>query len=160
NNNFAPRVSFAYTPRFWSGMFGHDKTVIRAGFGEYFDNIFTNIVDNSAASSPNAVSKSITSVAAGASRGVAGLSGQFSALNPTPSKNVAVTSIVDNIISPETYQWNFDVERELGANFVLTTSYIGTRGVHLLVNDQFNPINPATGVRINNVYNSWTVRDN
>lgn len=64
-------------------------------------------------------------------------------------------------MSPETYQWNFDIERELGANFVLTTSYIGTRGVHLLVNDQFNPIvNPLTGARLNPAYNSWTVRDN
>src|SRR5262249_45103488 len=47
NNNFAPRVSFAYTPRFWDGFFGHDKTVIRAGYGIYYDNLFTNIVDNS-----------------------------------------------------------------------------------------------------------------
>lgn len=162
NNNFAPRVGFAYTPHFWSGLFGHDKTVIRAGFGEYFDNVFTNIVDNSAGSSPNAVSKSIVSVVNGTNpRGTTGLSSQFVALNPTPSQNVAVTSIVDNIIAPETYQWNFDIERELGAKFVLTTSYVGTRGVHLLVNDQFNPIvNPATGARLNPLRNSWTVRDN
>jgi hypothetical protein len=162
NNNFAPRVGIAYTPRFWSSLFGHDKTVIRAGFGEYFDNVFTNIVDNSAGSSPNAVSKSIVSVVNGTNpRGTTGLSSQFSALNPTPTQNVAVTSIVDNIIAPETYQWNFDIERELGAKFVLTTSYVGTRGVHLLVNDQFNPIvNPATGARLNPARNSWTVRDN
>jgi hypothetical protein len=161
NNNFAPRVSFAYTPRFLNGLFGRDKTVIRAGFGEYFDNVFTNIVDNSAASSPNAVSKSIISTAPGVSRGTANLSGAFSALTPTPTVNAAVTSIINNIISPETYQWNLDIERELGANFVLTTSYVGTRGVHLLVNDQFNPIvNAATGARLNPAFGSWTVRDN
>jgi hypothetical protein len=161
NNNFAPRVGFAYTPHFWESLFGRDKTVLRAGFGMYYDNIFTNIVDNSAGSSPNAISKSITSTASGTSRGTAGLSGQFSALNPTPSQNVAVTSIIDNITAPETYQWNFDIERELGAKFVLTTSYVGTRGVHLLVNDQFNPIvNPLTGARLNPARNSWTVRDN
>jgi hypothetical protein len=161
NNNFAPRVGFAYTPHFWSSLFGHDKTVLRAGFGMYYDNIFTNIVDNSAASSPNAVSKSIVSTVSGTSRGTAGLSGQFSALTPTPTINAAVTSIVDNITAPETYQWNFDIERELGAKFVLTTTYIGTRGVHLLVNDQFNPIvNPLTGARLNPAFGSWTVRDN
>jgi hypothetical protein len=160
-NNIAPRVSFAYTPRFWSSLFGHDKTVIRAGFGMYFDNLFTNIVDNTAASSPNAVSKSIVSVVnAGNPRGTAGLSSQFGALNPTPTQNAAVTSIIDNIIAPETYQWNFDIERELGAKFVLTTSYVGTRGVHLFVNDQFNPIDPNTGKRINPLRGSWTVRDN
>jgi hypothetical protein len=160
NNNFAPRVGFAYTPHFWSSLFGRDKTVLRAGFGMYYDNIFTNIVDNSAGSSPNAVSKSIVSTAPGTSRGTPGLSSQFSALTPTPTINAAVTSIVDNITAPETYQWNFDIERELGAKFVLTTSYIGTRGVHLLVNDQFNPINPLTGLRLNPAFGSWTVRDN
>ncbi len=160
NNNFAPRVGFAYTPHFWSSLFGRDKTVLRAGFGMYYDNIFTNIVDNSAGSSPNAVSKSIVSTAPGTSRGTVGLSSQFSALTPTPTINAAVTSIVDNITAPETYQWNFDIERELGAKFVLTTSYVGTRGVHLLVNDQFNPINPLTGLRLNPAFGSWTVRDN
>jgi hypothetical protein len=161
SNNFAPRVSFAYTPHFWSSLFGRDKTVLRGGFGMFYDNIFTNIVDNTGASSPNAVSKSITSVVNATNlRGTPGLSGQFSALNPTPSQNVAVTSIVDNIIAPETYQWNFDIERELGAKFVLTTSYVGTRGVHLLVNDQFNPINPLTGLRVNPLRNSWTIRTN
>jgi hypothetical protein len=161
NNNIAPRVSFAYTPRFWESLFGHDKTVLRAGFGIYYDNLFTNIVDNTAGSSPNAVSKSIVSVVnAGNPRGIAGLSSQFSALNPTPNQNVAVTSMVDNIEAPETYQWNFDIERELGAKFVLTTSYVGTRGLYLFVNDQFNPINPLTGQRFNPLRNSWTVRDN
>jgi hypothetical protein len=162
NNNFAPRVGFAYTPHFWESLFGRDKTVLRAGFGMYYDNIFTNIVDNSAGSSPNAVSKSIVSITNATNpRGTTGLSSQFGALNPTPTQNVAVTSIIDNITAPETYQWNFDIERELGAKFVLTTSYVGTRGVHLLVNDQFNPIvNPATGARLNPLRNSWTVRDN
>src|SRR6185312_3742616 len=48
NNNFAPRVSFAYSPHFWNSLFGNDKTVLRAGFGMFYDNLFTNIVDNTA----------------------------------------------------------------------------------------------------------------
>lgn len=163
NNNIAPRVSFAYTPHFWQNFFGHDKTVIRAGFGEYFDNLFTNIVDNSAAGSPNSVSKSLVSTLASGSttdRGIAGLSSGFSALNATPTQNAAVTSILSNLIAPETYQWNFDIEREVGAQFVLTASYIGTRGTHLMVNDQFNPIDPTTGLRIDPTRGSWTVRTN
>ncbi len=162
NNNFAPRVGFAYTPKFWTGLFGQDKTVLRAGYGVFYDNVFTNIVDNSAASSPNAVSKSLTSVTSTtATRGTAGLSSVFGSFNNTPSQNAAVTSILDNIIAPVTHQWNFDIERELGAKFVLTTSYVGTRGEHLFVNDQFNPIvNPATGARLVPTRNSWTVRTN
>ena len=161
NNNWAPRVSFAYTPRFWTGFFGHDKTVIRAGYGIYYDNLFTNIVDNSGASSPNAVSKSATSVVnAGNPRGITGLSAVFATFTNVPTQNAAVTSIINNIVAPLTHQWNFDIERELPGSFVLTTSYIGTRGERLFVNDQFNPINPLTGLRNVPTRNSWTIRDN
>jgi hypothetical protein len=47
-NNFAPRVGFAYTPRMWQRLFGREKTVIRAGYGIFYDGIFTNILDNTA----------------------------------------------------------------------------------------------------------------
>ncbi|HEY6969384.1 MAG TPA: carboxypeptidase regulatory-like domain-containing protein [Candidatus Angelobacter sp.] len=161
NNNWAPRVSFAYTPRFWQGLFGQDKTVIRAGYGIYYDNLFTNIVDNSGASSPNAVSKSATSVTTIADpRGIAGLSTLFGTFTPVPSQNVAVTSMINNLVAPMTHQWNFDIERQLPGSFVVTTSYVGTRGERLFVNDQFNPIDPNTGLRVVPTRNSWTIRDN
>ena len=38
SKNFAPRISFAYSPRIFKPLFGEgDKTVIRAGFGMYYD---------------------------------------------------------------------------------------------------------------------------
>lgn len=160
-NNWAPRVSFAYTPRFWNSLFGHDKTVIRAGYGIYYDNLFTNIVDNSAASSPNVVSKSATSVTNSTNpRGIASLSTVFGTFNSTPSQSASVTSIINNLVAPMTHQWNFDIQRELPGSFVLTTSYVGTRGIRLFENDQFNPINPTTGLRVNPTRGSWTIRDN
>jgi len=162
-NNWAPRVSFAYTPHFWQTLFGHDKTVIRAGYGIYYDNLFTNIVDNSAASSPNAISSSLTSVVPKGnttSRGTANLSTVLSGFTPVITPRASVTSIVDNIVAPITHQWNFDIQRELPGSFVLTTSYVGTRGIRLFENDQFNPIDPNTGKRIQPTLGSWTIRDN
>jgi hypothetical protein len=163
NNNFAPRLSFAYTPHFWNNLFGHDATVVRAGFGMYYDNVFTNIVDNTAASSPNAISSSLTSVAnAGGNgpRGIAGFSGQFGTLQPVINQRASVTSIVSNLVAPITYQWNFDIERSLPGSMVLTTSYVGTRGVRLFGNDQFNPLVPGSTLRVVPTRGSWTVRDN
>lgn len=43
NNNFAPRLSFAYQPRILKGFFGENKTVIRGGFAVNYDFFFNNI---------------------------------------------------------------------------------------------------------------------
>jgi outer membrane receptor protein involved in Fe transport len=39
---------------------------------------------------------------------------------------------------PTIYQWNLAVQRELGRNLVVSASYIGSRGVHLLTNVNSN----------------------
>src|SRR6185437_5270183 len=163
NNNFAPRVSFAYSPHFWNSLFGNDKTVLRAGFGMFYDNLFTNIVDNTASTTPNAISQSLAF--GGGGRGTPGLSTQFAALAPVVNPASSIDSIVNNLVAPITYQWNFDIERELPGSFVLTTSYVGTRGVRLFANDQFNPgtgqFTPAGAlIRAVPTRGSWTVRDN
>src|SRR4029079_8537820 len=54
-NNFAPRVGFAYTPKFFSSLLGQDRTVIRGGFAVNYDIYFNNILSNTVASSPNAI---------------------------------------------------------------------------------------------------------
>lgn len=156
NKNFAPRVSFAYSPHFWNGLL-KDKTVFRAGFGVYYDQLFTNIVDNTAAGSPNVVNPTLVGAAG---RGVANLSGQFAAFIPVLNPRTQVTTMIDNLVQPKTLQWNFDIERDLSAKFALTLAYVGTRGEHLFANDQFNPINPATGLRIVPTRGPMTVRDN
>jgi carboxypeptidase family protein/TonB-dependent receptor-like protein len=165
-NNFAPRVGFAYTPHFWSGLFGDNKTVIRAGYGIYYDNLFTNIVDNTASTTPNSISSSLTSINNGpnqTARGLANLSGQLAAIQPVIDQSATVNSIVKNLKAPITHQWNFDIERELPGKFVVTTSYVGTRGIRLFGNDQFNPGDPNVLVgsgRVNPTRGSWVVRDN
>ncbi len=40
---FGPNIGFAYTPHFWEGLLGHDKTVIRGGYRLAFDPPFYNI---------------------------------------------------------------------------------------------------------------------
>ncbi len=96
-NNFAPRVGFAYTPRMWQRLFGREKTVIRAGYGIFYDGIFTNILDNTAGASPNAVGFTATSNTANNGRGIASastvLAGAQAVLNPLAT----VTTISDNL---------------------------------------------------------------
>ena len=45
--------------------------------------------------------------------------------------------------TPRMYQWNFNIQRELFASTTLTVGYVGSRGVHLYVNRDLNPIQPS-----------------
>jgi hypothetical protein len=67
-------------------------------------------------------------------------------------------------MNPKTHQWNFDIQRQLPFNFILTTAYVGTRGEHLYINQQYNPIIVTTanvaGLRLNSTRGSATIRTN
>ncbi|MEO7970594.1 MAG: TonB-dependent receptor [bacterium] len=55
-NNFAPRVGFAWSPRFegetLKNLFGQDKLVVRGGFGIFYDRLFTNLFNNARFNTP------------------------------------------------------------------------------------------------------------
>ena len=142
-NNFGPRFGFAYSPHFAPWFFGHDKTVIRGGYGVFYDGLFTNILDNTASTAPNAFGGTITA-SAGTSgpRGLANLSTLFNSIAPVNSPTNTVDTVNNNLRNPLTQQWNLDIQRELPGKFVLTTAYVGTRGQHLFVNQDLNPVDP------------------
>jgi outer membrane receptor protein involved in Fe transport len=158
-NNLAPRVGLAYTPRFWDRLFGREKTVIRAGYGIFYDGLFTNILDNTAGASPNAVAFTSTSNTANGGRGIANastvLAGAQAVLNPLGG----VTTVARNLVNPLTHQWNLDIQRELPAGFIVTAAYVGTRGERLFESQAFNPRVNA-GARMNPNFGSVNVRDN
>ena len=150
-NNFAPRIGLAYTPHFWNRFTGGDKTVIRAGYGIFYDGIFTNILDNTAGGSPNGVAQLVSS---SSGRGFANATDVLLNLQPTLSPFSSVSTITSNLVNPLTHQWNLDIQRSLPGSFILTAAYVGTRGEHLFVNKEFNPFlnNPNfgfVGVRTN-----------
>ena len=58
-SQWGPRAGIAWSPT----LFGQNKTVIRSGFGVFYDVVFTNIIDNIQASAPNAASPVINSSA-------------------------------------------------------------------------------------------------
>jgi hypothetical protein len=135
-NNFAPRFGFAYTPRFLQSIFGQDKTVIRGGYGMFYDAFFTNISDNTASASPNTLGGSVIG---GAGRGPADPIGSVQAIGPTASPFTTITTVNNNLRNPLTQQWNLNVQRELPLKLQAEVAYVGTRGEHLWVNQQLNP---------------------
>jgi outer membrane receptor protein involved in Fe transport len=164
-NNFAPRVGFAYTPHIWERVFGHDKTVIRAGYGIFYDGIFTNILDNNDSTAPNATGFSEAS-GAKSGRGIPNAFGTLAAATATPNPFATIDTISSNLRNPLTHQWNLDIQRELPGGFIFTAAYVGTRGEHLFTSQELNPGdgsgNPGpSGIsRLNNNFGSVVVRDN
>jgi outer membrane receptor protein involved in Fe transport len=141
-NNFGPRLGFAYTPHWGQRFFGHDATVIRGGYGIFYDGLFTNIVDNSAASSPNANGPTILGGSA-SSRGQGNAMATLAAFTSVPSPLAVIETMSSNLKNPMTQQWNLDVQRQLPGKTIVTVAYVGTRGERLFVNQDFNP---GTGV--------------
>ena len=158
-NNFAPRFGFAYTPNFWKGLFGEQKTVLRGGYGMFYDAFFTNISNNVAASSPNTAGFSVNPCSA-CGRGPADPLGAIAAATGTLSPKTAISSVDSNFRNPLIHQWNFNVQRELPLQMKAEVAYVGTRAERLWVNEQLNPVNPLTGVREVSTRGSVVVRSN
>jgi Carboxypeptidase regulatory-like domain/TonB-dependent Receptor Plug Domain len=160
-NNFGPRFGFAYTPRFWQNIFGEDKTVIRGGYGVFYDAFFTNISQNTAGNFPNALGVSILGGDGRAQQDPLGfLQTATGVVDPTAILN----SVAPNLTNPMIQQWNLNVQRELPAKTQLEVAYVGTRGEHLWTNEQFNPRILTTqyvqGARFDPTRGTMIVRDN
>ncbi len=134
--NWGPRVGVVYSPTLW----GPRTTVVRAGFGMFYDVLFTNIIDNIQASAPNAAAPNINSLTGDDSpRGFANWSTYFSQLNTSPLPTDVAEPISDHLLTPRTYHWNLNVQQEFPGGFVGQASYVGERGEHLYGTTEFNP---------------------
>jgi len=132
---WGPRAGIAWSPT----LFGQNKTVIRSGFGVFYDVVFTNIIDNIQASAPNAASPVITSSAtANGHRGTGSWYEQFANLNQTPLPGNTAEPIVDHLLSPRTLHWNLNIEQELPWATTVQVGYVGERGEHLYGNTNLN----------------------
>ncbi len=156
NNNFGPRVSFAYTPRFWKSLLGENRTVIRGGGAVNYDVFFNNILSNTVATFPNSLGGTTTAPNSG--RGLANFGAQSLPTSPTINPRATVNTVDPKLVNPMTYVWNFGIQRELPGRNILDVAYVGSRGTHLFINEQVNP--GINGVRVNPARGSITVRTN
>ncbi len=149
-NNFAPRIGFAYTPRFWKGLFGEDKTVIRGGYAIAYDVGFENPINNIATGAPRVFFQELfpSPPIPGAGTGAEldadpNFAPTLGVVDPRLTTWIALSGHIPEVdgrdlYNPYAQQWSFGLQRELGPT-VAEVRYVGTRGIGLYALIERNP---------------------
>lgn len=160
-NNFSPRVGLAYQPAFEDGIgnliFGNPgQSVIRLGYGLYFDQPLIGIFENATFFTPPVnTSVSFTSTAtdvitfSNPSSDPLAVPGQPVVGVTYPARSLGVGgAIAPDFRTPESQVWSLGIQREVFKNAVVDISYVGTKGDHLIRPTNINFVRPVDVVRV------------
>ncbi len=131
-NNFAPRVGFAWT------LGKDERTVVRAGYGVYYDQSPLAPGEALYFNSPyfdNNIFFSLPGLPLT-------LSNPFPAFFPFPLPDSAL-AIQRDLRTAYMQHWNLNVQRQFGANNVLEVAYVGSKGAKLLTARDINQPQPS-----------------
>lgn len=138
-NNFAPRIGLAYQL--------NQKTVIRTGYGIFFDvlGVDRNDVNQGGFNQPTNLIPTLDN----GQTYIATLSNPFpNGVDPAPGASGGLTTFLgravsyfnDKPLNPYNQRWSLSVQRQLPQRIVLDVSYVGNRGSKLAVTRELNPI--------------------
>jgi hypothetical protein len=146
HNNFAPRLGFAYN------LAGKGRTIVRGGYGLYYDTPsqdyfllqgFQNGAPGSPATNPlpglgvfNVTFASTATIPYGPNVPIFG-----DATGAPPTSNIALFAVDLKLRTPYVHNYNLNVQQELRPGMVLQVGYVGSRGTKLF---RVRDINQAT----------------
>ena len=124
---FAPRfgVNYQLTP----------KTVIRGGYGIFFDSAEGREIDNSADIYPYSIRNALNPTTNAAAPKLTNNNfPSYSTLGPFPVSTLTFIAVIesDNPINPYIQSWTLGVQRQVAKNTTVELNYIGTKSTHLL----------------------------
>jgi len=131
--NFAPRVSFAWTPRNLK-----DRTVIRIGAGLFYGD--AQLGDQYSPANNDAVRYTMT---AGSTSGLSYPFDPF--INPNTSLAAAPRSMPRNHANETSQQWSLSIQQALTKQITFQVGYNGQQNYHVFSRTYVNIINPLTG---------------
>ncbi len=137
-NNFAPRVGFSLD------VTGKGTTVIRGGWGYFYDRIFDNVYGNSRFNAPQVAPVTLTN-------------GTFDGTQATgaiTTTGIYTGTIIDpHLRTPYTQHFNLALSQQLDRDTSITVAYVGSLGTKLFATqnpnfgtsfpDAFRPTNAA-----------------
>ena len=139
-NNFSPRVGFAYDIK------GNGRSVIRGGFGLYYDQSFLNVPLFAVQMANPEIYASILDTSDGLSLASPAPTFPRPLLNPAIGFPVNGRLLDPDFVSPYTQQSNITFAQEIGKNAVIEFDYIHILGLHEFTQLNYNPrIGPLLG---------------
>ena len=139
-NNFGPRLGLTWDPQ------GDGQTLLRAGFGIYYDQALVGIFEQNAFTNPpltanvNVLNARLSNPGAGTTATTRGV------------VNLIATS--DPFVTPRITQWNVGAQRQLYRRGVIDVSYVGSRGDNLVQPVDVNQAQPADVVALAGAVNA------
>jgi hypothetical protein len=135
HTNFLPRIGINYAP--------NENTSIRAAVGINYDVLYDNIGTTTAPPQFQTTENVTLSTSTPNFLGSGGLpaNATFSTL---AQQRAATSAFVPNQVLPYSEQWTLGVQHVFHRDYTAEVRYVGTRGVHLDVQDQINVQSPVT----------------
>lgn len=136
NNNWAPRLGFAYSPQLQGGIlrsFFGDAGVVRGGYGVSYDVLFYNILTVNASNYPRVVVGRLDN-AQNVYPNIAPVTGE-AVFNPLAT----YVNTPEDAQNPMTHFWSLTVQRELAGRYTLEYGYTGNIGRNGINQLQANP---------------------
>jgi len=149
-HNLAPRFSFAYD------LMGNGKMALRGGYGIFFDVIRSINLNRFPLIQPFVLDITLDDV---------NLADPFSGKSPFPFKPpttpeekkafkfitpAATTSFNHDFRTPYSQQWNFNIQRQLPFEIVVTVAYVGSKSSRLFGSHNMNPAVFGPGATVGN----------